>query len=152
MKRTLVCFALTSSLLLTAPIFAGGDVKNIDPQTTVSLKDAMRKFGTLIAGVEILSIKEKKPDWRVIEMTVEDMDKTLKEIQSIDKNQSYKVYTDLLSDGISDLRKYTTARDRNIYKRFEKVEQTCFQCHSAHRPDDYLIPKKKRTANAGKQE
>ncbi len=135
-------------LLSSFSLQAGGKPTNpVDPQTAISLKQYMSKFGTLMAGVEILRIKEKQQiDWDTIEITLNEMTKTLNDMQLADKTGVYKAYTELLSGQLSDLKKQSQEKNKKIYDSFGKLSHTCFGCHAAHRPADFLVPKPKSTA------
>lgn len=122
---------------------AGGNMKpGVDPIISHNLKPYMSKFGTLVAGLEILKLKEKKPDWESIDQTLTEMNKIVSEMQKADTLNAYKEYTDLLSSSLADIQKMSQKRDKHIYDAFDKLTNTCFQCHAAHRPSDFLNPKK----------
>ncbi len=135
-------------LIIPFSLQAGGKPTNpVDPQTTISLKQYMAKFGTLMAGVEILRIKEKQQiDWETIDLTLNEMTKTLNDMQAADKTGAYKAYTELLSGQLNDLKKQSQEKNKKIYDSFGKLSHTCFGCHAAHRPADFLVPKPKSTA------
>lgn len=138
----LFLFAFAFSIFNPA-VFAGGDPKtDIPPTASHALKKYMSKFGTLVAGLEILKLKEKKPDWASIDYTLSEMNKTLSEMQKADSSNAYKEYTDLLATSLADIKKLSEKRDKAIYDSFDKLSNTCFQCHAAHRPSDFLKPKK----------
>lgn len=111
-----------------------------NPQTILSLKQAMARFGNLMSGIELMQIKEKKPDWSTLETTLNEMGDTLSAMQTADTTHAYKTYTDVLAQGLADLKKKAGKKDPNIYLSFEKLMHTCFGCHAAHRSADYLIP------------
>jgi hypothetical protein len=112
-------------------------------RSTMVLKEYMSHFGSLVAGMEIMKLKEKKPDWEAIQITIDEMDKTLKEMQAADAAGNYKEFTDVLEKNLTEVRSYGMKRNKKVYESFDKLTQTCFQCHAAHRPSDFLIPKQK---------
>ncbi len=135
------------TLMCCASLHAGEANSNtLNPQNIATLKQLMGKFGTYMAGVEILKTKEKNPDWASIDLTLNEMSQTLAKMQEIDTDQAYKTYTDMLAAGLSDLKSKSKKRDKNIYNSFDNLIQTCFQCHAMHRPVDALKPKGKLTA------
>lgn len=110
---------------------------------TLFLKKYMSDFGSLVAGMEILRIKEKKPDWEAINVTLRDMEDTIQRLQAADKNNEYKEFTDALYQNLKEVQAYGEKRDKKIYEAFDKLTNTCFKCHAAHRPSDFLVPKEK---------
>lgn len=142
-KPLSILFLAVWAFLFSLPCFAGGDTKvEVPPKASHALKQYMSKFGSLVAGLEILKLKEKNPDWKTIDKTVADMNQTLSDMQKADTNNAYKEYTDLLATSLADIRQLAEKKDRNIYNSFDKLSNTCFQCHAAHRPADFLKPKK----------
>jgi len=135
-------FILVTSFTLSS-LHAGGDPKSgVDPIISHNLKQYMSKFGALVAGLEILKLKEKKPDWESIDHTIGELNQILSQMQKADTTNSYKEYTDLLATSLADINKMSQKRDKNIYNAFDKLTNTCFQCHAAHRPADFLNPNK----------
>jgi len=102
----------------------------------------MANFGSMIAGLEIMKLKEKKPDWDAINITLQEMSSTLSEMQQADTTNAYKEYTDVLAAGLVDLKAQSKIRDKKIFEGIDKLSNTCFQCHAAHRPADFILPKK----------
>jgi hypothetical protein len=120
--------------------------KNPTPEQarhTTYLKKYMSDFGSLVAGMEILQIKEKKPDWEAINVTLRDMEDSLYRMRMADQEGEYKAFTDVLYENLREVQAYGQKKDKKIYEAFEKMTQTCFQCHAQHRPRDYLVPKDK---------
>ncbi len=153
MKKYFSILFLLVFVLLTfnLNVFAGGNPKgDVAPSATHPLKKYMAKFGTLVAGLEILKIKEKKPDWASIDYTLNEMNKILKEMQDVDTTNAYKEYTDLLANSLADIKKLSDKKDIHIYDAFDKLSNTCFQCHAAHRPADFLKPKKNQQLSESK--
>jgi hypothetical protein len=144
-KKIILFTQLFFSLFLSSfPLQAGGNTTApVDPQTTIALKQYMSKFGILMAGIEIQKIKEKQLDWALIDSTLTEMTKSLNEMQLADKNNIYKAYTELLSAQLTELKKQSQEKSKNIYEGFGKLSHTCFSCHAAHRPADFLTPKNK---------
>lgn len=121
-----------------------GKVDPDNPQqvrSTMALKKYMGHFGTLVAGMEIMRAKEDKPDWEAISLTLKDMDQTLKQMQAADKAGNYTAFTNLLEKNLKQVQKYGKAKDPKVYEAFDQLTDTCFKCHAAHRPGDFLIPK-----------
>jgi cytochrome c556 len=134
-------------LILNFAVNAVGKVSTAtNVETTYILKQLMGRFGTLMAGIEIMQMKEKKPDWESIDWTLKELGQVLNQMQAIDKSEAYKKYTDVLAAGLIDLKNKYRKKDRNIYDGFGNLIQTCFQCHAMHRPADFLFPKDKPTA------
>ena len=111
-------------------------------RSTVVLKKYMANFGSMIAGLEIMAVKEKKVDWDVVNLTLQEMSRTLAEMQKADEENAYKEYTDLLAAGLIDLKKEELSRNKEFFDSVNRLTNTCFKCHAAHRPGDYLVPKK----------
>lgn len=112
-------------------------------RSTMMLKEYMAHFGSLVAGMEIMKLKEKNPDWDAIRITIQQMGQTLKQLQAADKEGNYKEFTDVLEKNLSEVKNYGDKKDKRVFDSFEKLTNTCFQCHAAHRPSDFLIPKPK---------
>lgn len=136
--------------LLIAPASSGAySTGSVDPnnpeqvRSTMALKQYMGHFGTLVAGMEIMRAKEKKPDWDAIAITLKEMEKTLSEMQKADQAGNYKEFTSVLESNLAEVKKYGAKKDPKIYDAFDKLTNTCFNCHAAHRPSDFLIPKEK---------
>jgi len=110
-------------------------------RSTASLKQYMSHFGTMLASLEIIQLKEKKIDWSAVDIAVQDMSKTLDELQKADKDNAYKEYTDTLAAGMVDLKAKSAKRDKTFFDSLNKLSETCFKCHAAHRPGDYYFPK-----------
>jgi len=128
-------------LLASVPTFAGPVETKVDKQSTKALKQYMSKFGALVAGLEILRTKEPKPDWAVIGMTLKEMDTNLQQMLKVDKDGIYKNYTDALTQQMAELNQMNAKKDKRIYDGIDKLTDTCFKCHAAHRPGDFLNPK-----------
>lgn len=110
--------------------------------STGYLKQFMAKFGTLVAGLEIMRAKDEKPDWKAIEWTVNEMKKNWKETQKATSSvEAYQGYLQVLSLHIEALDKKTKKKDKGIYDAVDAMTESCFQCHTAHRPADFLVPK-----------
>ncbi|MFO1519688.1 MAG: hypothetical protein U1F57_08530 [bacterium] len=142
-QKLLKSSLLLSTLLAFSPswVRAGGDnPPNVEIKTTRDLKQFMYKFGTLVAGIEILRAKEKNPDWTSIDLTLKEMKENVEAMQKADKTAAYKGFTDQLSNQLIVLKKMSDKKDPKIYDGFDKLTQTCFQCHAAHRPVDFLKP------------
>ena len=147
--RNIIALFLIFALFVSFSIEArAGGITNTpqDSETTNSLKQLMAKFGTLMAGVEILRSKEKNPDWPSIDLSIKEMSDALAQMKQADKTQSYKKYTDMLTLGLEDLKIKSKKRDKNIYAGFDDLIHTCFQCHAMHRPTDFMHPKTRPTA------
>lgn len=112
-------------------------------RSTAALKKYMANFGSMMAGLEILRVKEKKPDWEAINLTLKEMSDTLAEMQKADAENAYKEYTDVLASGLVDLKKKASERNKGFFDSVDQLTDTCFKCHAAHRPGDYLVPKDK---------
>ena len=149
--RLILFSFLTISLLGTFPSEGGAYSKKLskDPspeevRSTMALKKYMGEFGTLVAGMEIMRIKEsKKPDWEAIQITIEDMAATLKKMQAADKAGNYQAFTATLEENLKEVQAFGKKKDKRVFDSFDKLTQTCFKCHAAHRPSDFPIQKKK---------
>ncbi|HEX5033213.1 MAG TPA: hypothetical protein VFW62_01920 [bacterium] len=115
----------------------------VQPATaaTPSLKHYMATFGTMLAGLEIMKVHEKNVDWEAVDLSVQEMSQTLDAMQKADSQNRYKEYTDILAAGMIDLKAKSAKRDKGFFKAVDQVSETCFKCHAAHRPGDYLVPK-----------
>jgi hypothetical protein len=111
-------------------------------RSTMFLKQYMAEFGTLVAGMEILRFKEKKPDWAAIEITIQQMDQTIQKLKAADQAGNYKEFTDILDQNLQDVKKYGKAKDKRVFDSFDKLTDGCFKCHAAHRPSDFPLPPK----------
>ncbi len=157
MKKRFIFFALMvfimGSWLFSPKAFSGGaaDPAALTSENTRALKKDMSKFGSLLAGLEIIKLKEKKPDWDAINLTLQEMSSTLSEMQNADTNNVYKEYTDVLTSGLLDLKQKAQKRDQTIFDGIDQLSNTCFKCHAAHRPADIILPKKnQRISGEGK--
>lgn len=150
-KLALLFAAILLGLLSSQTLFAGGDPKvDLAPLASHALKKYMTHFGSLVAGLEILRLKEKKPDWQSIETTIHELNKLLSDMQKTDTTHAYKEYTDLLATHLANIKKMSEKRNINIYDEFDKLTNTCFQCHAAHRPADFLKPKQNQRLSQSK--
>jgi hypothetical protein len=142
--------------MLSCPAYSGTPAVTSDQpatRSTAALKVYMAKFGSMFAGLEIMKIKEKKPDWEAIDLTLQEMSSTLAEMQKADEKNTYKEYTDLLAAGLVDLKAQSKRRDKKIFDGIDKLSNTCFQCHAVHRPADFIMPKKdQRISGEGQKE
>jgi hypothetical protein len=130
---------------LTIPNFSwAGGTTVPSTRSTATLKKYMSNFGAMMAGLEIMRLKEKKPDWEVINLTLKEMSSTLEEMQRADAENAYKEYTDVLASGLTDLKQKASTQNKKFYDSLDKMSDTCFKCHAAHRPGDYLTPGKDR--------
>jgi hypothetical protein len=137
----LFAFGSTFSSRLNA---GGGPPPETEIKSTKDLKQFMYKFGALVAGIEILKVKEKNLDWGTIDLTLKEMEQNLEALQKADTSNFYKQYTDQLAAQLTDLKVMSRRKDKNIYDGFDKLTNTCFQCHAVHRPSDFLKPKENR--------
>ncbi|MFO1462778.1 MAG: hypothetical protein U1F66_03305 [bacterium] len=110
-------------------------------RSTASLKQYMSKFGSMLASLEIIQLKEKKPDWPAIDIAVQELSNTLAQLQKADQDNAYKEFTDVLAAGLVELKAKSAKRDKTFFRSLDKISESCFKCHAAHRPGDYLIPK-----------
>jgi len=136
-------FAAAFCLIILSPLMshAGPVESRPDTVSTKALKQYMSKFGALVAGLEILRTKEPKPDWAVIGISLKEMDTNLQQMLKTDKTGAYKNYTDALTEQMAELKKMNEKKDKRIYDGIDKLTDTCFKCHAAHRPGDFLNPK-----------
>lgn len=144
-KLTLIILFLTLTVSTSLEAYSN---KKMDPnnpaqvRSTMLLKKYMSKFGIMVAGLEILRSKEADPDWEAIALTIQQMDKTLKEMRVADKEKNYEAFTKILESNLAEVKAYGSKKDKKVFDSFQKLTQTCFNCHAAHRPTDFLIPKK----------
>ena len=130
---------LSFSLLFKNIVFSGPtNVAVSNPEVIKSLKKYMQRFGSLVAGLEILRVKENEPDWEAIDLSIKDIESTISEMQKLDKDEVYKQYTGAVAVQIAELKKLSKKKDKKIYDGFDKLTNACFQCHAAHRPADFL--------------
>ncbi len=146
MKNPLWLVAL-ASLACSTPLAA----KSLPPHpassataATPSLKQYMATFGTMLAGLEIMKVQEKTIDWEVVDLSLREMTQTLDAMRKADTQNRYREYTDILAAGMIDLQEKSAKRDKKFFKSLDKVSESCFKCHAAHRPGDYLVPKDQR--------
>jgi len=139
---------LSFSLMQSPEIFA--EHGEAATRSTANLKPYMAKFGTMLAGLEIIQLKEKKPDWPAIQLSVQQMDQTLKELQRADATNAYKEYTDNLEAGLAELKIKSQKKDITFFDSLNKISDSCFRCHAAHRPGDYYFPKDKNRMSTDK--
>lgn len=130
------------TLLLAAPLYG----KTLPPHpaqaataATPELKQYMASFGTMFAGLEIMK-SEKKVDWQAIDLSIKEMSQALDAMQKADSQNRYRQYTDILAAGMIDLREKSAKKDKSFFKSLNQVSETCFRCHAANRPVDYLVP------------
>jgi molecular chaperone GrpE (heat shock protein) len=108
------------------------------PQTVEILKKTMSQFGSMVAGLQILMVKEKKPDFEAIEITLQEMKEALAKLQKADVNQDYKPFTDQLALSLEKVTEQNKKKDKKIYKGIDKMTDTCFRCHAVHRDQNFL--------------
>ncbi len=142
MKKIFLWIGIIPVFFISSLLIAGGntDPSTIEIKTTRDLKQYMYKFGSLVAGLEILRAKEKNPDWSAIEITLKEMSQNIEALQRADKKNTYKSFTDQLSAQVITLKRMNDKKDSRIYDGFDKLTNTCFQCHAVHRPADFLKP------------
>ncbi len=150
MKKNLILSFFKSVIIATLALtlfcvstagFAGApeSVSNLHSiKTNKDLKKYMYHFGTLVAGLEISRIKEKTPDWESIEVTLKEMNDVLINLQKADTDNIYKSYTDTLTTRLAEIQALNRNKNPKIYKSFDRLTQSCFQCHAIHRPVDFL--------------
>ena len=146
MKKFLFSILISLSiapLLYAYPKSPKTDLTPEQTRSTTYLKKYMADFGSLVAGMEILHIKEKNPDWEAINLTLRDMEDTLYLMRQADKEGNYKEFTDVLYQNLREVQAYSEKKDKRVYDAFEKMTNTCFKCHAQHRPSDFLVPKEK---------
>jgi len=119
---------------------ASGHPVSASPSTK-NLKQYMANFGSMLASLEIIQMKEKKPDWPAIDIAIDELSRTLSQLQKADIDNAYKEYTDVLAAVLIELKDKSAKKDRNFFRSVDKLSETCFKCHAAHRPGDYLVPK-----------
>ncbi len=133
MKKTVLISSLFVFLcgfyFIPQKAFSGGaaDPAALTSENTRALKKDMSKFGSLLAGLEIIKLKEKKPDWDAINLTLQEMSSTLSEMQNADTSNAYKEYTDVLASGLVDLREKAQQRDKTIFDGIDQLSNTCFK-------------------------
>ena len=134
---------LCGVLSLAAGRYAlGGEYyHHVSTRPTADLKKYMANFGTMLSSLEIIRLKEKKPDWEAIDIAVQDMNKNLAAMQKADQKNAYKEFTDVLAAGLVELSEKSKKRDPAFFSSLDKLSETCFKCHAAHRPGDYFVPK-----------
>ena len=148
MIKSRIYWALAAATLsLSSPLLA----KSLPPHpaqpasaATPSLKQYMATFGTMLAGLEILKVHEKNVDWEVVDLSIKEMSQALDAMQKADSQNRYREYTDILAAGMVELKQKSAKRDKSFFKSLDQVSESCFKCHAAHRPGDYLIPKDPR--------
>jgi len=139
---TILAIGLTPITLMSYSKKVKQDLSPAEVRSTMKLKKYMSSFGTLLAGMEIMKHKEKNPDWEVIAMTLTEMRQTLEAMKKADQAGNYREFTSALDKNLAEVEKYGKKKDKKVFDSFEKLTNTCFQCHAAHRPSDFLIPKK----------
>jgi hypothetical protein len=125
-----------------------------DPEaarSTLILKKYMSDFGTLVAGMEIMKYKDQKPDWEAIDITIQEMNRTLEAMKQADQAGNYREFTDILEKNLAEVKSYGKKRDKKVFDAFDKVTDACFKCHAAHRPSDFLVPKEKEPRISGEK-
>ncbi|MBF0492729.1 MAG: hypothetical protein HQM15_08110 [Deltaproteobacteria bacterium] len=142
-KTFLTVIALFSLTLILCHTLISGPAIILDsnPQVIQDLKKSMYRFGSLVAGLEILRVKEKQPDWETIDVSIKEIENIIHEMQKLDKDEVYKQYTANVSSQVTELKKLSKKKDKKIYEGFDKLSNDCFQCHAAHRPADFLKSK-----------
>src|SRR4030095_5909132 len=147
MKKTLIILAATFFLWIGSVHAGGVDAPLPDSQTLQVLKKSMQNFGALVAGLEIMRAKEPKPDWPVVNKTLQEMTPTLKTMQQADTAGAYKKFTDRLETSLNELTLLSRKKSPKFYESYEQMTQTCFQCHAMHRPVDFMKPQNKGSAS-----
>lgn len=153
MMKNSLSLLILASLAAASPLSA----KSLPPHpasaataATPSLKQYMATFGTMMAGLEILKVQDRNVDWEVVDLSLREMSQTLDAMQKADSANRYREYTDILAAGMVELKEKSAKHDKNFFKALDKVSESCFKCHAAHRPGDYLVPQNQRYSNEGK--
>ena len=134
--------SLTSTPVLVQA--GGAGPVDVEIKTTRDLKQFMFKFGGIVLGLEVLRVKDKTPDWRAVNLSLKEMNETLGAMQKADKGNAYKSYTDQLATQMAEIKKLSQKKSPQIFDAIDKLIDSCFQCHAAHRPADFLRPKDNR--------
>lgn len=144
LKRIVIALSLVLIVNGSARAFSGAEGSIPDMETLRALKSFMSRFGVMVAGIELARAKEKTMDWEAIQISVEDMNQIFKELKGADKQRLYKPYFDELAVRLKEVSAKARKKDAAFYESFDKLTDTCFRCHAAHRPNDFLMPKGKR--------
>ena len=128
------------SLFLLAPIFSfGGEISGkIPPKTVISLKQYMSRFGTTVASIELMREQNKKPDWDIVNESLDTMKKTIQEMKQVDAQNQYIEFTSVLDQQFLALEAAAKKKNKQFYKLFDDMLETCFTCHKTHRSPDFL--------------
>lgn len=139
-----IFFTLLALVMITSslPAWSGSVEGTPSKHSTKALKKYMARFGSYIAGINIARYQDEKPDYEMIDTSVNEMLKSLNDMQKYDKDGLYKNYTSQLEKQLVSIKTKTAAHDQNIYKAFDGLMDTCFGCHTAHRPANFLEPTK----------
>jgi len=128
------------SLFLFVPVLSfGGEVSGkISPKTVISLKQYMSRFGTTVASIELMREQNKKPDWDIVNESLDTMKKTIQEMKQVDAQNQYIEFTSVLDQQFLALEAAAKKKNKQFYKLFDDMLETCFTCHKTHRSPDFL--------------
>lgn len=106
------------------------------------LREYMSRFGTTVAGLEIMRSKDETIDWQIIKSEVAELNKALHAMKKSDKTKKYSPFLNELSIRLQEVTQKAKKKDPSFYDSFDKMTESCFACHAAHRPADFLKPSK----------
>lgn len=136
MKLLIILLALS---LTSAPFLQAGEPQTpASKKVTLALKQYMAQFGTMAAGIELMREKDKKPDWSIIQSSLESMQKTLEQMKAADTQKNYVEFTSVLDRQMGLLEVAAKQKNKKFYSSFDELLDTCFNCHKSHRPDNFL--------------
>jgi len=142
--HTLVVTLILATWLGFPGLAAAGSPAVPATHSTAALKKFMGNFGAMMAGLEIMHVKEQVTDWEVVQLTLSDMSRNLEEMRKADTENAYREYTDVLKAGLVKLQGQADSKNKDFWNSVDDLRDTCFKCHAAHRPGDYLMPSKKQ--------
>lgn len=126
MKQKIIIF-------LTALFFSIlGSATSLQALSAQRLKGYMFQFVSLASELRMEDIKGARPNWEAMEKTLKAMRKNLQAMREADSDQQYSAYLDRLSSDIKKLQVMEVKRDPKISKAYDRMTQSCLQCHSAH--------------------
>jgi hypothetical protein len=115
--------------------------------TMNDLSTYMGRFGVTVAGLEIMRNKDENIDWQLIRSEVRELNKVLAAMKKSDQTKKYNSFLDELALRLREVTQKAKKKDPSFYDSFDKMTDSCFACHTAHRPADFLKPNKSNYSN-----
>ncbi len=126
---------LTLSFVVTTQVFAtplSPDQKS-KLVNQPALREEMGKMIISIADLDILVNRDKVSDYEIFKEDAERILKSIKQIESLDKDGIYKDFLSKLKEPSEKLLEYSILKNKKAMDYPQKIFDACFACHKANR-------------------